>query len=129
VVREGSDVTIIGCGLMVAAALDAAVLLSEQGIEARVLDMHTIRPLDREAVATAARETGGIVTAEEHLLHGGMGSNIARIVGETHPVPMGFVGLADTYTDSGEPEDLLEKYGLTEDDIVAAARDVVGRKA
>jgi len=124
VVRQGGDLTIIGCGLMVAAALDAAVLLSEEGIEARVLDMHTLRPLDREAIAAAARETGGIVTAEEHLLHGGMGSNIARIVGQTHPVPMGFVGLADTYTDSGEPDDLLEKYGLTANDIVDAAREV-----
>ncbi|HUW11753.1 MAG TPA: transketolase C-terminal domain-containing protein [Anaerolineae bacterium] len=125
VVRQGGDLTIIGCGLMVAAALDAAVLLSEEGIEARVLDMHTLRPLDQEAIAAAARETGGIVTAEEHLLHGGMGSNIARIVGQTHPVPMGFVGLADTYTDSGEPDDLLEKYGLTAGDIVAAAQEVV----
>ena len=125
VVRQGGDLTIIGCGLMVAAALDAAVLLSEEGIEARVLDMHTLRPLDQEAIAAAALETGGIVTAEEHLLHGGMGSNIARIVGQTHPVPMGFVGLADIYTDSGEPDDLLEKYGLTAGDIVAAAQEVV----
>ena len=125
VVRQGGDLTIIGCGLMVAAALDAAVLLSEEGIEARVLDMHTLRPLDQEAIAAAARETGGIVTAEEHLLHGGMGSNHTRIVGQTHPVPMGFVGLADTYTDSGEPDDLLEKYGLTAGDIVAAAQEVV----
>ncbi|HID87065.1 MAG TPA: transketolase family protein [Anaerolineae bacterium] len=129
VVREGRDLTIIGCGLMVAAALDAAAILAEEGIEARVLDMHTLRPLDAEAIAAAARETGAIVTAEEHLLHGGMGSNIARIVAQTHPVPMRFVGLADTYTDSGEPEDLLEKYGLTPMDIVKAAREVVRAKA
>jgi transketolase len=128
VVREGSDLTIIGCGLMVAAALDAAAILAEEGIEARVLDMHTIRPMDEKAITTAARETGAIVTAEEHLLHGGMGSNIARIVAATHPVPMRFVGLADTYTDSGEPEALLEKYGLTTQDIVAAAREAVGAK-
>jgi transketolase len=128
VVRQGRDLTIIGCGLMVAAALDAAAMLSEEGIEARVLDMHTLRPMDTEAIATAARETGAIVTAEEHLLHGGMGSNIARIVTATHPVPMRFVGLADTYTDSGEPEALLEKYGLTQQDIVIAAREAVAAK-
>lgn len=128
VVRQGSDLTIIGCGLMVAAALDAAVMLAEEGIEARVLDMHTLRPMDTEAIAAATRETGAIVTAEEHLLHGGMGSNIARIVAATHPVPMRFVGLADTYTDSGEPEALLEKYGLMPQDIVVAAREVVAAK-
>jgi transketolase len=103
-------------------------MLAEQGIEARVLDMHTIRPLDAEAITAAARETGAIVTAEEHLLHGGMGSNIARIVAASHPVPMRFVGLTDTYTDSGEPEALLEKYGLTAHDIVVAARDAIAAK-
>jgi transketolase len=128
VVRQGDDVTIIGCGLMVAAALDAAVLLAKEGIEARVLDMHTVRPLDEAAIVAAAGETGAIVTAEEHFLHGGVGSNIARIVAQNRPVPMRFVGLADTYTDSGEPEDLLEKYHLTADDIVAAARQAVAAK-
>jgi len=128
VVREGSDLTIIGCGLMVAAALDAAVMLAEEGIQARVLDMHTIRPMDTKAITAAARDTGAIVTAEEHLLHGGMGSNIARVVAASHPVPMRFVGLADTYTDSGEPEALLEKYGLTAQDIVTAAREAVAAK-
>ena len=128
VVREGSDLTIIGCGLMVAAALDAAVTLADEGIEARVIDMHTIRPMDGEAIAAAARETGAIVTAEEHLLHGGMGSNVARIVAQNHPVPMRFVGLADVYTDSGEPDDLLAKYGMTAGDIVAAAREAVGER-
>jgi transketolase len=124
-VRQGGDLTIIGCGIMVAAALDAAAMLAEEGIQARVLDMHTIRPMDRDAIAAAARETGAIVTAEEHLLHGGMGSNIARVVAQSCPVPMRFVGLADTYTDSGDPDDLLIKYGLTADDIVRAGREVV----
>jgi transketolase len=128
VVREGTDLTIIGCGIMVAAALDGAVMLAEEGIEARVLDMHTLRPMDTEAIGAAARATGAIVTAEEHLLHGGMGSNIARIVAATHPVPMRFVGLADTYTDSGDPTDLLVKYGLTAQDIVTAAREAVAAK-
>jgi len=103
-------------------------MLAEEGIQTRVLDMHTIRPMDTEAITAAARETGAIVTAEEHLLHGGMGSNIARVVAASHPVPMRFVGLADTYTDSGEPEALLEKYGLTAQDIVAAAREAVAAK-
>ncbi len=128
VVRQGGDVTIIGCGLMVAASLDAAVLLAREGIEARVVDMHTVRPLDEAAIVAAARDTGAIVTAEEHFIHGGMGSNIARIVAQSQPVPMRFVGLADTYTDSGEPEDLLEKYHLTAQDIVAAARAAVAAK-
>lgn len=128
VVRQGSDLTIIGCGIMVAAGLDAAAVLAQEGIEARVLDMHTLRPMDEEAITAAARETGAIVTAEEHLLYGGMGSNIARIVASAHPVPMRFVGLADTYTDSGDPDDLLQKYGMTTDDIVAAAREVVAAK-
>lgn len=128
VVRQGDDVTIIGCGLMVAAALDAAVLLAKEGIEARVLDMHTVRPLDEAAIVAAANDTGAIVTAEEHFLHGGVGSNIARIVAQNRPVPMRFVGLADTYTDSGEPDDLLEKYHLTANDIVAAARQAATAK-
>lgn len=128
VVREGNDVTIIGCGIMVAAALDAAAILADEGIEARVVDMHTIRPLDIEAIVAAARETGAIVTAEEHLLTGGMGSNIARIVAAHQPVPMRFVGLVDTYTESAEPEDLLVKYHLTAEDIVLAAREAVAAK-
>ncbi len=128
VVREGSDLTIIGCGMMVSAALDAATMLAGEGIEPRVFDMHTIRPMDVETIATAARETGAIVSAEEHLLQGGMGSNIARIVASTHPVPMRFVGLADTYTDSGDPYSLLEKYGLTAQDMVVAAREAVAAK-
>jgi transketolase len=127
-VREGRDLTIIACGIMLAAALDAAALLAHEGIQARVLDMHTLRPMDVEAIAAAARETGAIVTAEEHLLHGGMGSNIAQVVAQTHPVPMRFVGLADTYTDSGDPYDLLEKYGMTAQDIVRAAREAVAAK-
>jgi len=128
VVRQGDDLTIIGCGIMVASALDAAAVLADEGIEARVLDMHTIRPMDVEAINSAARETGAIVSAEEHLLQGGMGSNIARVVAENNPVPMRFVGLADTYTDSAEPEDLLVKYHLTADDIVLAARKAVAAK-
>jgi transketolase len=132
IVRQGGDVAIIACGIMVAAALDAAVVLAEEGIQARVVDFHTLRPMDIEAVVSAARETGAIVTAEEHLLTGGMGSNIARVVASHWSVPMRFVGLEDTYTDSADPDDLLVKYHLTYKDIVLAARaahaDKVKRK-
>ncbi len=127
-VRDGDDLTIIGCGIMVAMALDAAAELSEKGIEARVIDMHSLRPMDKESIAKAAGETGAIVTAEEHLLTGGMGSNIARIVAENHPVPMRFVGLADTYVESAAPEDLLVKYHLTASDIVRASQGVLKAK-
>ncbi len=123
VIREGSDLAIIACGLMVPTALDAAAELSEDGIEARVVDLHTIRPLDEETIVKAARETGAIVVAEEHLLQGGVGSNVARIVAGNYPVPMRFVGLQDTYVDSADPQDLLVKYHLTSSDIVSAARE------
>ena len=127
-VREGGDVTIIACGIMVAMALDAVAMLEEEGIQARVLDLHTLRPMDVEALVKAARETGAIVTAEEHLLHGGMGSNIARVIAAHHPVPMRFVGLADTYVESADPFELLEKYHLTAYDIAAATRGAVAAK-
>jgi len=119
--REGRDVTIIACGLMVAAALDAARALADRGVQARVLDMHTVKPLDEAAVVAAARETGGIVTAEEHLLDGGLGEAVARVAAREAPCRMGFVGLDDTYAESGNPEELLEKYGLTAAAIVAEA--------
>jgi transketolase len=128
VVRQGDDLTIIGCGMMVGAGLDAAAALAEDGIEARVIDLHTIRPLDVETIDAAARETGAIVCAEEHLLQGGMGSNVARVVAENFPVPMRFVGLSDTYVESADPTDLLIKYHLTADDIASAAHLVFKAK-
>jgi transketolase len=128
VVREGSDLTIIACGLMVSASLDAAADLADEGIEARVVDLHTIRPLDKASIIAAAQETGAIVVAEEHLLQGGVGSNVARIVAENNPVPMRFVGLVDVYVESADPADLLKKYHLTSDDITSAARQVVRAK-
>jgi transketolase len=128
VVRDGSDLTIIACGLMVSASLDAAADLADEGIEARVVDLHTIRPLDKASIIAAAQETGAIVVAEEHLLQGGVGSNVARIVAENYPVPMRFVGLVDVYVESADPADLLKKYHLTSDDITSAARQVVRAK-
>jgi transketolase len=127
-VREGNDLTIVSCGTMVAMALDAAAILAAEGVEARVLDLHTIRPMDTDALVAAAHETGAVVSAEEHLLQGGMGSNIARIVSSHPPVPMRFVGLADVYTDSAAPEDLLLKYHLTADDIAQADREAFAAK-
>ena len=123
--RQGRDVTLMANGLMVSRALMAAEILAQEGIEARVLDMHTIKPIDREAVLAAAKETGAIVTAEEHLAAGGMGSQVARVVVETHPVPLKMVAIEDTYTESGKPEELLKKYGLTAEHIAASAQEAI----
>jgi transketolase len=127
--RDGKDVTIIACGLMVAAALEAAQDLSERGIQARVLDMHTIKPLDEDAVERAARETGAIVTAEEHLLEGGLGAAVARCAAERLPVPIRFVGIHDRYAESGTAEELLEKYGLMPSNIVQAVEEAIAHKS
>ena len=125
---EGSDVTIIANGLLVAEAIRAAEALDGEGISARVLDLHTVKPLDREAIRRAAAETGAIVTAEEHLVDGGMGVRVAQAVAAMQPCPMEFVGIQDTYAESGTPAELLDKYGLLSRDIVAAVRKVVARK-
>src|SRR5947208_8107700 len=127
--RDGKDVTLIANGLMVAPALEAAERLAGQGIQARVLDMHTVKPCDDAAVLAAARDTGRIVVAEEHLLHGGLGSVVAMSAARQHPVPMRFVGLRDTFAESGKSEELLAKYGLTAAAIERAALDLLGKKA
>lgn len=127
--RLGSDLTIIACGLMVAAAIEAAEMMAQDGIHARVLDMHTVKPLDVDAIEQAARETGAVVTAEEHLLQGGLGAGVACVISERHPVPIEFVGIQDTYAESGKPQELLEKYGLTAKHIQAAAEKALDRKA
>lgn len=125
---NGRDVAIVACGLLVAQALLAQSKLEEEGVAARVLDMHTIKPLDEAAVAQAARECGAIVTAEEHLLDGGLGSQVARAVAHSTPVPMEFVGIRNTYAESGTPDQLMEKYGLTAANIISAVRAVLKRK-
>ncbi|MCH7552982.1 MAG: transketolase family protein [Chloroflexi bacterium] len=125
--REGTDGTIIACGVMVAAAMDAADRLSKRGIAMRVLNMATIRPIDREAVQKAAVDTGAIVTAEEHLRDGGLGSRVATVVAETTPVPVELVAL-DGYAESGTADELLKKYHLTSEDIERAAIKAMGRK-
>jgi transketolase len=128
-VREGSDLTIVANGLMVAPALDAAETLAGEGINARVLDMHTIKPIDRGALESAAKETGAIVVAEEHLAHGGLGSVVAMTLAEIHPVPIRYVNLGDQFGESGAADALLEKYGLTAAKVVEAARAAVAAKA
>jgi transketolase len=125
---DGRDAAIIACGLEVGYALQAQAQLEAEGVSARVLDMHTIKPLDDEAVAGAARECGAIVTAEEHLLDGGLGAHVAKSVAASHPVPMEFVGIQNTYAESATPDQLIEKYGLTAPYIVAAVKRVLQRK-
>lgn len=120
--REGNDVAIIATGIMTAAALEAAETLAGEGIQARVLDMHTIKPLDEDAVISAARETGKIVTAEEHSIIGGLGSAVAEVVVKNCPVPVEMVGQKDVFGESGKPDELLKKYGMTAGDIAEAAR-------
>lgn len=122
--RAGKDLTIIANGLMVAPALEAAQELASKGIDARVLDMHTVKPCDDAAVLAAAKETGRIVVAEEHLAHGGLGSVVAMSAARQHPVPMRFVNLNDAFAESGKPEELLDKYGLTAQNIVKAALEL-----
>jgi len=125
---EGTDVTLIATGLLVAESIRAAEALESEGVSARVIDIHTIKPIDRDAIARAARETGAIVVSEEHLVDGGLGVRVAQVAAETHPVPMEFVGIQNTYAESGAPGQLLDKYGLIARDVAAAARRVLQRK-
>ncbi len=124
----GSDVTIAATGLMVAEAIRAAATLESEGVSARVIDFHTIKPLDADCVARASRETGAIVVAEEHLTDSGLGVRVAQAAAASHPCMMEFVGIENTYAESGTPEGLLEKYGLHAANIAAAARRALERK-
>ncbi len=128
-VADGKDVTIIANGLLVAQAMLAADVLDAEGISVRVIDMHTVKPIDRDAIARAAAETKAIVVAEEHLVDGGLGVRVAQVVAETKPCPMEFVGIHDTYAESAQPDELMDKYGLVVRDVVAAVRKVVARKS
>jgi transketolase len=127
ILRDGSDVTLIGCGQMVAACLEAAELLAKEGVSARVLNLSTIKPLDEEALLKAARDTGAIVTAEEHNRLTGMGSAVAMFLGERTDVPIEIVGMEDLFGESGESEELMIKYGLTAENIMEAARSAIRR--
>jgi transketolase len=124
----GKDVTLMSHGLLVAEAIRAAETLEGEGISARVIDMYSIKPLDRGAIERASRETGAIVVAEEHLIEGGLGVRVAQVTSETVPCVMEYVGVNDTYAESGTPDELLDKYGLRAVNIAAAARKAIGRK-
>lgn len=126
--KDGSDVTIIATGLLVADALEAEKMLEKDGISARVINIHTIKPIDREIISKAAAETGAIVTCEEHNIIGGLGSAVAEVLCEECPVPMERVGVRDKFGKSGVPAQLLKDYGLTANDIVAAAKKVINKK-
>ncbi len=123
-IKEGKDFTVIATGIMVNEALIAAEELKKEGIDVRVIDMHTIKPLDKDIIIKAASETKGIVTAEEHSVIGGLGSAVAEVVTQNHPVKMAFVGQKDTFGESGKPDELKEKYGMTAKDIVAAVKSL-----
>ena len=125
-VRQGKDVTVIATGIMVNEAFMAAEKLAEEGIDVRVIDIHTIKPLDEEIVIKAARETGVVVTAEEHSVIGGLGSAVAETIAKNAPVKMAMVGQRDTYGESGKPDELKKKYHMTADDIIDAVRSVLG---
>lgn len=125
---DGGDVTVIACGLMVQECLKAEKLLREEGISTRVIDMHTIKPIDRELILKAAAETGAIVTAEEHNVIGGLGGAVAEVLSLTRPVPLEIVGVNDCFGHSGHPEELLKHYGLTPEDVAAAAKRAIARK-
>ena len=128
VLREGTDVTIVGCGQMVSFCMDAAETLQAEGISAEVINMSTIKPLDTETLIASVSKTGCCVTAEEHSIIGGLGSAVAEALCDSTCVPLERVGTKDTFGESGKPADLMVKYGLTADDIVAAAKKSVSRK-
>jgi transketolase len=126
--RDGRDLAILACGVMVYESLVAAAELSARGIEARVVNVHTLKPIDRDAIARAARECGAIVTAEEHQIHGGLGGAVAEVVVRTNPVPMEFVAVNDRFGQSGKPEELMAAFGIKAPDVVRAAEAVLARK-
>ena len=128
VLRRGEDVSIFAIGLLVFEALVAAEELADKGIQAAVIDLHTVKPLDRDLIQEQAAETGAIVCCEEHQIFGGLGSAVSRVVGEVHPVPMEFIAIHDTYAESGAPDQLLDRYGLSARHIVSAAERAVKRK-
>jgi transketolase len=129
ILRDGRDITLAGIGLMVHHCLEAAELLAAQGIAARVLNLSSVKPIDWELIVDSARQTGAFVTAEEHLVSGGLGSAVAEVLGDYFPVPLKRVGMKDTFGTSGKPEVLLEHFGLMPRDIVQAAHQALKYKS
>jgi len=123
--REGEDVTVVACGVMVYEALIAAEMLAQEGISTQVINCHTVKPIDKETLIEAARKTKAVVTAEEHQVMGGFGSAVAEVLSQDMPVPMRFVGVQDTFGQSGAPDDLMKAYGLKAENIVQAAKEVI----
>lgn len=128
VAKDGKDVTIFACGLMVYKALEAAKVLAKEKISCRVVDLHTIKPIDKELIVKCAKETGAAVTAEEHSIIGGLGGAVAEVLVENQPIPMARVGIKDMFGESGQPDELLVKYGLTTEEIIIAVKTVLKRK-
>jgi len=128
VLKDGKDITLVATGYMVHRAMEAARTLEDQGVSARVVNIHTVKPLDTELLEKCAKETGGIVVAEEHSIHGGLGGAVAEAVGSLYPVPIEFLGVKDTFAESGDYQALLEKYGLTASHIERAAVEVLKKK-
>ena len=125
---DGTDVTLVGTGFMVSTCLEARELLAKEGISARVVNIHTIKPIDADIIVKAAEETGALVTAEEHTIYGGLGSAVAEVLVENCPVPMARVGVEDTFGRSGTVPALMEYYGLTAENIAKKAKEVISRK-
>ena len=123
--RDGKDAVVFACGLMVQEALKAAEILAEKGVDAAVVDMHTIKPLDEQLVIDMTKKCGAVVTAEEATVMGGLGSAVAEVLAENAPVPMGRIGVLDSFGESGKPAELLEKYHLTAADIAEKVCDVL----
>lgn len=128
ILEKGNDITIIATGHMVWEALEASKTLQKQNINARVINIHTIKPIDKNLILNAAKETGAIVTAEEHQTIGGLGSAVAEVITQNFPVPIEFVGVNDTFGESGNPEELMIKYGLKSNNIIEACKRVLTRK-
>lgn len=126
--RDGSDLAIIACGAMVYTSLVAAERLAQRGIEAMVINLHTIKPIDRETVVEAAQKCGAVVTVEEHQVMGGMGSAVVEVLAENCHVPVQIVGIMDSFGESGEPNELMQKYGLTPEHVISAAEIVLAKK-
>lgn len=125
---EGSDVSVIACGHLVYKAIEAAQELAKEGIDVEVINMHTIKPLDREAILKTARKTGCVVTAEEHMINGGLGDAVAQVLSQEMPTPQEYVGVNDTFGESATPDELMAKYGIDTKDVIAACKRAIARK-
>merc|ERR1711991_134042 len=127
-VFEGKDVSIIACGHMVWEAIIAAQELAKEGVDAEVINMHTIKPLDEKAILDSVAKTGCVVTAEEHMINGGLGDSVAQVLSRNNPLPQEYVGVNDTFGESGKPMDLMKKYNISSENIVETARKAMSRK-